>query len=130
MGFLVPTRSANRMLAHILNAEATADLVLKLYENDVTPTPGDTAARYTEPWQYTPHLLGGLDWAIDDARADAPPQVFEFTDFRGLVYGYFVVAETTGDLMWAERFTDGPYRIQNKGDKITVTPNLSLTQIE
>jgi hypothetical protein len=42
------------------------------------------------------------------------------------VYGYFVVQTTSGILLWAERFSDGPYPIANNGDQIKVTPRFEL----
>ena len=126
MALTVPTFSANRMLGYILNASQPEDLLLKLFENDVTPASGDTEASYIEPWQYSPRILTGIDWSIDDARAAASAQSFEFQDYRGKVFGYFIVTANSGKLMWAERFSDGPYRIQNKGDKITVAARLTL----
>ena len=126
MALVIPTLSANRMLAHILNAETPQDLVLKLFENDREPEPDDTAEDYREPGGYTSHLLAGFDWNIAEGKATAPVQVFQFRGFKGDVHGYFVVTGASGKLMWAERFSDGPYRIQNNGDKVTVLPRITL----
>lgn len=41
-------------------------------------------------------------------------------------YGYFVVQQTSGIILWAERFTDGPYNIVNLNDAIKVTPKITL----
>jgi hypothetical protein len=52
-------------------------------------------------------------------------QTFTFTGALGNVYGYFLKRATGGELVLAELFSDGPYNIQNNGDTITVTPQIS-----
>lgn len=49
-------------------------------------------------------------------------QTFTFTGAAGNVYGYFLKRATGGELVVAERFSDGPYNIANNGDTITITP--------
>ncbi len=49
-------------------------------------------------------------------------QTFTFTGALGNVYGYFLKRLSGGELMIAERFSDGPYNIANNGDTIVVTP--------
>lgn len=52
-------------------------------------------------------------------------QTFTFTGALGNVYGYFLIRASGGELILAERFSDGPYNIQNNGDTIVVTPQIS-----
>jgi len=117
------------MLAYIVNSAPPEDLLLKLFENDVEPSAENTVADFIEPWLYDPLLLPGSIWVIDDRSAQAPPQVIEFQGYKGFIHGYFIVTGTTGKLMWAERFSDGPYEVRNKGDKVTVTLNLRLDRL-
>jgi hypothetical protein len=60
------------------------------------------------------------------ATYDPGAQVWTFTGALGNVYGYYITdaAETT--LLWAERFTGAPFNVQNNGDTITVTLQLTL----
>jgi hypothetical protein len=52
-------------------------------------------------------------------------QTFTFTGALGNVYGYFLKRASGGEFVLAELFSDGPYNIQNNGDTITVTPQIS-----
>ena len=126
MAITVPTKSANRFLAHMLNAERAENLVLRLYANDVLPSAESVVEDFLEANGYTPQLLTGSDWAIEDGIATAGPRAFAFRAFRGTVHGYYVTQVLEGGLMWSERFSDGPYTIQNDGDSITVSPSISL----
>jgi|SRR3990167_2415398 len=122
----IPVYSANRMLGHILNAESPENLKIKLYVNDVAPEPYNTAENYIEAHGYRPHILRGRDWIIEKAIATAAAHVFQFKGFKGAVYGYFLTLAESGDLLWSEAFSDGPYVIQNDGDKITVGARIKL----
>ncbi len=52
-------------------------------------------------------------------------QTFTFTGALGNVYGYYLTRASGGELIYAEIFSNGPYDIQNNGDTITVTPQIS-----
>jgi len=40
------------------------------------------------------------------------------------VYGYYLTQTSSGLLVYAERFTNGPYNIADNGDVIRVTPQI------
>ena len=42
------------------------------------------------------------------------------------MYGYYLTQVTSGLLVWAETFTDGPYTITNNGDTIKITLNFTM----
>lgn len=131
MSLLVPNVGEAAMLKMIMNNTAPQDLVLKLYTNDITPAETDTASTYTEASGdgYAAETLAGADWSFTAGtpsfaqHAEVP---FSFTGPLGDVYGYFIVQETSGILMWAERFSGAPYNIQNNGDQIKITPYIEL----
>jgi hypothetical protein len=131
MTLLVPNASEAIILENFLNVTAPQDLVLKLYSSDTTPAETDTESTYTEVsgGGYSDIDLVAADWVVTPGNPSSgayPEQTFTFTGIAGNVYGYYVVQETSGALMWAERFTNGPFNIQNNGDEIRVTLNITL----
>lgn len=131
MTLLVPNVGEGRMLKAIVNHTAPENLVLKLYTSNTTPAETDTAATYTEASGngYSSVTLTGASWTITEGApsyAQYAQQTFTFTGALGNVYGLFLIQTTSTILMWAERFTDGPYNIQNNGDQIKITPYIEL----
>lgn len=131
MTLLVPNAAESIILANFLNKTAPEDLVLRLYSNNKTPAEADTEASYTEATGggYAAVNLTASSWAITPGApsSGAYPQVtFTFTGVVGNVYGYYITQFTSGKLMWAELFTNGPYNIQNNGDQIKVTLTITL----
>ena len=43
------------------------------------------------------------------------------------VYGYFVTNNAGTVLLWAERFTDGPYNLPSGGGSIKITPSIEAS---
>lgn len=135
MTLYVPTASEATMLKHILNNLAPTEPILKLYTSNTTPAAADVASTYTEMTTqgYVAKTLAGASWTFDTgsrpATAAFAQQTWTFDGTGGTtsVYGYFVVKTTSGLLLYAERFTDGPYSIVNNGDAIKLTPQITLT---
>lgn len=104
----------------------STNLTLCLYKSDTTPGNTDTLATYTEAdfTGYSAATLTGGSWVVTGNPVTYAKQTF--TSSAGSqnqdVYGYYLKAGT--DLIYAERFSDGPYNIANNGDKIEVTPSL------
>jgi hypothetical protein len=118
-------------LKNFLNNTAPETLVLKLYSNDVTPTNADISSDYTEVSGngYTAVTLTpeNFIFTAGDPGAAAFPQVtFSFTGAAGNVHGYFVVGATSGNLMFANRFSNAPINIANNGDEIRITLTITL----
>ena len=131
MAVVVPNAAEDVMLQNILNKTAPQNQTLKLYTNNVTPGEGDTESAYTEASGngYAAKTLTGSSWSITPgapSEASYAQQTWTFTGNLGNVYGYFVVQTTSGKIMWAERFSDGPYNVVNNGDTVSVTPKLTL----
>ena len=120
------------MLEAFVNKTAPQTLVLKLFKNNYTPLEGDTEAAYTEA-DFTGYASASLTPASWSVVAGAPSEVtypeVSFTSSAAqaaqAIYGYFVIQTTSGKLVAAERFTNGPYTIQNNGDVIKVTPKIT-----
>jgi hypothetical protein len=119
-------------LEALINKTAPQSLVLKLFKNNVTPAEADTEAGYTEA-DFTGYGSVALTPATWTTTAGAPSDVSYpqqiFTSSAGSqnqpVYGYYIVQTTSGKLVAAERFADGPYTIVNNGDQIKVTPKIT-----
>lgn len=140
MALLVPNTGEIWMLQQITSFQATpTTLYLKLFKNDYTPTESDAIGNYVEATfsGYANVALTGSSWVIGantSGYSNAQFAVQTFTSDQAQtsnnIYGYFITANvasnTSGQLVWAERFTDGPYPISNNGDAIKVTPYIEL----
>lgn len=131
MTLLVPNASEVIIMENFLNKTAPQDLVLRLYSSDTTPSETDTEATYTETsgGGYAEIPLTAANWVVtpgNPTTAAYPEETFAFTGAAGNVYGYYVVQAVSGALMWAERFTNAPLNIQNNGDEIRITLQITL----
>lgn len=133
MALVVPNAGEGRALHNFLNKTAPQDQSLRLYQNNITPAETDTAATYTVATftGYANIALNGASWTVTEgapSSAAAAQQVFASTADQAAqsIYGYYVVQAVSGIIMWAERFTNGPYVIANNGDEIRVTPQITF----
>lgn len=131
MTLRVPNVGEVLMLQNIVNHTASQDLILMLYTNDVNNYETDVTANYTEASGsgYANASLTGASWTVnsaDPSNATYAQQTYTFTGSLGNVYGYFLSETTSGILKWSERFSNGPFDIQNNGDQIKVTPIITL----
>ena len=119
------------LLEKVINIKASSDLVLHLFSNNIIPKQKDTLDRYKEVENggYVPIVLWGGEWEEKELVAHSffiEKRVFIFNDKIGNVYGYYITSGNS-KLIWAERFTDGPYKV-NKRDKIEIKLNLSIKE--
>lgn len=131
MALLMVDQGEGIALEYIVNKDSPEDLVLRLFKNDKTPADADDEGDYTEAdfTGYSSITLTGSSWTVTPgapSQASYAQQTFASTadQSQQLIYGYYLTRLTGGELMWAERFTDGPYAIANNGDQIKVTPKL------
>jgi hypothetical protein len=132
---------ANSGEAHALevlvNKTTAENLVLRLYDIDITPTDADAVTLYTDDEctisGYSAITLTGATWAAatsgDPSYITYPEQTFTFT-YTGTdlpVYGYFVTLATSGTLIYAERFPGAPLNINTNGDTIKITPRIEAS---
>jgi hypothetical protein len=132
MALLVPNQGEQIALEALLNKTAPQDLDLCLFKNDVTPGETDTEATYTvaDFTGYATIQLTAASWTVTPgAPTSAAYAQQTFTSSAGsqnqAIYGYYLKQRTSGKLVYAERFSDGPYTIVNNGDAIKVTPTIT-----
>jgi hypothetical protein len=120
------------MLEALVNKTAPQTLVLKLFKSNTTPTEAHTEADYTEAdfTGYGSISLTGGSWSTTPgapSQVSYAEQTFASSANQSaqLIYGYMLVQTTSGKLVAAERFTNGPYSIANNGDQVKVTPTIS-----
>lgn len=130
MAIVVPDVGENKCLEHITNKTAPENFVLRLFTSNTTPGESDVAGTYTEASGsgYSAITLTGSSWGAASGGSIAyAQQTFTFTGALGNVYGYYYTQATSGVLVMAERFTDGPYNIANNGDQIKITPTITAS---
>jgi hypothetical protein len=134
MTLLAPNVGEVKLLSYALNKASAEDQILKLYTNNHTPVEGDVAGSYTEATftGYSSHSLAGSGWTVATSggvtTASRAIETFMSTadQTAQLVYGYYIVGASSGVLLWAELFSDGPYTISVNGDSINITPKITL----
>jgi hypothetical protein len=118
-------------LRAFLNHTRPENLVLRLFSNDVTPSAGDSAAKYSEATfsGYGPITLSGFAWQFTDG--EQPEATYSEQTFRSSldqspqnVYGWYLTQEQSGHFVAAGRFNDAPNPISNLSDQIKVTPRV------
>lgn len=132
MTLLVPNQGEQIALEALLNKTAPQNLVLRLFKSNTTPGETDTEATYTEAdfTGYATITLSGASWTVTPGAptsASYAQQTFTSSANQSTqnVYGYYLTQLASGKLVYAERFSDGPYPITNNGDKVNVTPTIT-----
>lgn len=133
MTLLVPDAGETLALQNFLNKAAAQDQKLVLYQSNTTPAETDTTVTYTAATftGYADAALTGASWTTAGTApttASYAQQTFTSSADQAVqnVYGYLVKQTTSTTLMWAERFTNGPYAIANNGDAIKITPTITM----
>jgi len=132
MTLRIPDVGETRLLGNMVGKNTPENQLLKLFSNNITPADADVAGTYTEitGGGYAAKTLTATSWNAPTSGApsfiDYAQQTWTFTASVGNVYGYYVVGETSGTLLWSERFSDGPYNVAASGDIIRVTPKITL----
>lgn len=134
MALVVPNSSEVIMLNYILNIDAPENISILLYANNVIPDENSTVATFTEVANGLGYTTGGQSltpgsWSVisgNPSQAEHTEVTWTFTGAAGNIYGYYVTRDTGGELLWAERFTNGPFNITTNGDEIKITPRLTL----
>lgn len=135
MTIVIQDGAESNALQLFTNKIATGqDLILKLFKSNTTPAEADTAATYTVATftGYANKGLTGASWTISGTAPTQiafAQQVFASSADQTLenVYGYYYIRTTAVDIMGAERFTSAPFPIENDGDEIRITPQITAT---
>ena len=131
MALNVPDVGENIALEALVNKTAPQNLVLKLYNNNITPSDTDTAATYTEATftGYAAITLTGASWGAASAGTITygSQQTFtrSATGAAENIYGYFCIQITSTILVYSERDPSAPFAVTNNGDAIKITPTIS-----
>ena len=125
----VPDVGENRILEMLVNKTAPQDLHLRLYINNITPSDTDTAGTYTQAGfpGYAQIGLTGASWNAAAAGSISYGSQQSWTcsgPATDDVYGYYVVQQTSGVLIWSERDATAPFQVRNSGDVVKVTPTI------
>lgn len=130
MAFLITNTGKDLSLSYLTGKIAsTEELYLKLYTNDVDITSSTTSENLnflSDGNGYASINLIGASWTVTNGVASYPLQTWNFTGPVGNVYGYGIVTESSNDLIFAEKFLDGPYNVLSDGDVIRVSISVSL----
>jgi len=133
MALLVPDVGEVELLKRMLNFSATGDVQLYLYTSNTTPAEDDVVCSYTlstVAGGTTVLVLTGTNWTVQTntgTTTGSHAQVtFTFTGAEASIYGYVVTNAAGAILLWAERFTDGPYAIPSGGGSVKITPQIQL----
>jgi hypothetical protein len=123
-------------LKALVNHTAGQDLYLKLFTNNVSPVQDHTEADYVEATGggYSHKAITGTSWTFTAGAtgtsvgtASYTTQTWTFTGAltgTATVYGYYVVQQGTGSMVWAEA-TSSPFTPTTNGDTFSVTLNLT-----
>jgi hypothetical protein len=127
MTLVLPNVGEGLALKNFFNYEAPQNQNLRLFSSNTTPAEADVLGTYTEASGngYAAQGLTGSSWSLttgDPSYMSYAQQTFTFTGAAGNMYGYHVNQASSTTLMYAERFSDGPYNIVNNGDAVKVTP--------
>ncbi|MEN6532166.1 MAG: hypothetical protein ABFD89_00790 [Bryobacteraceae bacterium] len=120
---VLPVQGEAILLQRFLSVATT----LRLFTNDYTPVETTTEANVTEMsgYGYSAISLSSGSWSYQTttspAEASYAQQTFTLTSGPVSAYGYYVTQDSDGKLLWAERFTDGPYSIPAAGGTVRVT---------
>lgn len=125
----VMTYSGERELLNRAFGKVTYDaLKLKLYSDDRTPQISDEASYYDEvdEGDYSEIEISPGDWTVNTTSeittASLATQTFSFTSTVSRISGYYITNNDGSTLLFAERFTDGPYENFNESTlEITIT---------
>jgi len=132
MALLVPDVGEVELLSRMLNLNSPDDVVLHLYTNDKTPAEGDVLGDYTESTAtgYAAETLTGSSWSVSTTSGtttgEYPQVTFTYEAAEPDIYGYYVTNNAEDTLLWAERFSDGPYAIPSGGGSVKITPKIEL----
>ena len=132
MALVVPDVGEQELLKNCINNASPDNRIIHLYTNDKVPAEGDLHTGYTAATAsgYGPITLSGTNWVVNTSAGvtlgEYPQVTFTFTAGEPTIYGYYVTNNAVSILLWAERFTDGPYVIPGGGGTLKITPRIAL----
>lgn len=132
MTLIVSNNGETIALSLLVNkVSVTENLVYRLFTNNITPAHTDTAGTYTEAvgGGYASKTLTGATWGMSGGAPEVAAYPLQTWTFTGplttnfTIYGYYVTRVSTGDLVYAEAFSN--FVPTNVGDQILLVPQIS-----
>jgi hypothetical protein len=107
------------------------DYSLRLFKNDYTPVQGSTGSDFTvaDFTSYTNKTLTRSGWGsattVSNKASATYGTVQTWTAGSSqTIYGYYIVAATSGKVLWAERFSASKSLVST--DQLNITPVITL----
>lgn len=134
MALVVPNVGEEEMLNRILNiGTPTTGETVHLYTG-VTVVDEDTVigdfTELTTGASGNPVAVAASGWGVvagEPSVATATQIDFAFTAGTSRVCNGYYVTDSSGEVLWAEEFTDGPYNVPDAGGNIFITPKIELS---
>lgn len=132
MSLVVPdTAEVIALKAFLNHTPQDEDQILRLFKNNYDPVESSVVGDFTESdfSGYVEIALAGASWTVTGGSPTAATyaeQTFQSDadQTEQTAYGYYVVRDTGGELLWAERFPT-PVAISENGDFVKVTPRIT-----
>jgi hypothetical protein len=131
MSFITTNLGDVLLLKYMLNNTTPTNPRLHLYTNNITPSTSDVLSLYTESVAtgYSVKELGGTFWTFatvsGTSTASYATQTFSYSTTDTL-YGYYLTDQSVATLIWAEKFSGGPFTLPSGGGTITISPVIQL----
>ena len=136
MTLMTPTLGELQLLDKMLKKALSTDenYILKLYQNNYTPTVNDQPISFTEATftNYAALTLTRANWnssqvigGVAQTSYGAAPQAWTCGASGNTIYGYYVVGATSTVVLWAELFATA--RVLSNADVLNLTPQFTLT---
>ena len=134
MALVTPNEGELELLDKMLKDALSVDegYTLKLYKNDYTPDQSSTGSSFTEAdfTSYAAKTLTRTGWGAATTISNkasatySAQQSWTCGTTGNTIYGYYIVAATSGKVLWAERFSSA--RTLANGDVLNLTPSITL----
>ncbi len=133
MALVVPNvKGEYLLLQYIVGLTAAGSPVLHLYSNNPTVDDDTVIANLTEvagSTGYAAITLTSSNWTTTQAAGVTTAVYSERTFTFGTTattYGYYIT-NTSGDLLWLEKFTGAPFSIPEGGGTVSITSKITLS---
>lgn len=126
------TKAGDKLfLEYMLGNAAPGAFVVRLFQNNYTPTYDDVPSDYTEATLagYAAVTLSAGTWVYTAAdpysHADYPQITWTFTG-SGSLYGYYITDTANTTVFIAEVFGGGPFTYPSAGGLLLLSPRIGL----
>jgi len=136
MALLVPNVGEIELLDRLLKGGSSVhdgNYTLHLFKNSYVPQDGSTLSNFTEADfdGYANKALAQSSWASvslntnDKAESSYAQQSWTCGANGNTIYGYYITGNTSGELLWAEKF--GSSKALTNGDILNLIPVITLS---